>query len=98
MNKFIFPSNYKYSNKFLGIIEYKFLLPLSIYASIIFFILYISKINFFWAFGIFIVLVIPPAILISVGVQGESVIPFLICVYKFKRNSRIYLYNHNKFV
>lgn len=93
MKTFIFPLNYKYSNKFLGIIEYRVLLPLSIYAGIIFFILYFIKIDFFWGAGVFIVFVAPPVILLSVGIQGERVVPFLISIYKFKKNSRVYLYN-----
>ena len=93
MRKFIFPTNYKYANKFLGIIEYRVLLPLSIYGGIIFFILYLLKIDFFWGAGIFIVLVGPPAILLGIGVQGEPVIPFLISIYKFKTRAKVYLYN-----
>ena len=92
MRKFLFPTNYKYSNKLFGIIEYRVLLPLSIYAGIIFFILYLSKIDFFWGAGIFIVLVTPPTILVGVGIQGERFVPFLISVYKFKKNARVYLY------
>ena len=92
MKKYIFPTNYKYSSKFLGIIEYRVLLPISIYASIIFFILYLLKIEFFFGTGIFIVLVGTPLILLSIGIQGEQVVPFLISMYKFKKNAKIYLY------
>ena len=93
MHKFIFPTNYKYANKFLGIIEYRVLLPLSIYAGVVFFILYLLKIDFFWATGIFIVFVVPPTILLGIGVYGQPILPFLISIYKFKINSRVYLYN-----
>lgn len=93
MRKFIFPTNYKYANKFLGIIEYRVLLPLSIYASIIFGLLYLSGIEFFWGTGIFIVLVMPFVILFGVGIQGERVVPFLLNIYNFKKKSRVYLYN-----
>ena len=92
MRKFLFPTNYKYANKFLGIVEYRVLLPVSIYAGIIFLILYLLKLDFFWSAGIFIVLVGPPTILLSIGIQGERVAPFLISIYKFKKNSKIYLY------
>ena len=92
MRKFIIPTNFKYANKFLGIIEYKVLLPLSIYAGIIFFALYLLKLDFFWGAGIFIVLVGPPAILLSVGIQGENVFPYLINIIKFKKTAKVYLY------
>ncbi|MBQ9266829.1 MAG: hypothetical protein IJ217_00860 [Clostridia bacterium] len=96
MKKYIFPTNYKYANKFLGIIEYRVLLPLSIYAGIIFLVLYLCKVSFFWGTGIFIVLVLPPVILLGVGVGGESVVPFLMSIYKFKKNAKVYLYNRRK--
>ena len=41
MKKYIFPMNYTYSSKFLGILDYKTLLPLSIYASVLIFLLHI---------------------------------------------------------
>lgn len=96
MRKFFFPINYKYANKFLGIIEYRVLLPLSIYAGAIFLVLYLLQIEFFLGTGIFIVLVVPPAILLGTGIQGERVIPFLISIYNFKKNSKVYLYTRKK--
>ena len=96
MKKYIFPTNYKYASKFLGIIEYRMLLPICIYAGIIFFILYLIKIDFFWGAGIFIVLVGPPAILLSVGINGEPIIPFFISMLKFKRSKKVYLYMPTK--
>ena len=33
--KYLFPLNYKYSTKFMGIIEYKILFPIAIYLGII---------------------------------------------------------------
>lgn len=92
MRKYLFPTNYKYANKFLGIIEYRTLLPLCIYGILIFFILYLIKLNFFISFGIFIVLFVPPMILFGVGINNEPFLPFLICIHKFKKNSKVYLY------
>ena len=96
MRKFIIPTNFKYANKFLGIIEYRVLLPLTIYAGIIFFILYLLKLDFFFSIGIFIVLVGPPTILLSVGIQGENVFPYLMNIIKFKKSARVYLYIKSK--
>lgn len=92
MQKFIFPMNYKYSAKLLGIIDYSTLLPLSIYASIIICILYLIKIDFFISFGIFIVLVLPPLLLLSIGINNQPAIPYLIAICKFYKNSKLYLY------
>jgi len=92
MDKFIFPMNYKYSTKFLGIIDYKTILPISIYACIIFLILYLLKIDIFFSFGIFIVLVLPPFLLLSFGINNQPAISYLLAIYKFHKSSNFYLY------
>ena len=95
MQKFIFPLNYKYSEKFLGIISYSILLPISIYASIIGIILYLMKVDFFIAFGIFIIFVLPPAMLLAIGINNQPAVSYIIAVYKFHKNSRLYLYKND---
>ena len=95
MQKYIFPMNYKYSAKFLGIINYSTLLPLAIYGVIISIILYLLKIDFFMSFGIFIVLVLPPFLLLSMGVNNQSAISYVIAMYKFYKNSKLYLYKND---
>ncbi len=96
MKKYIFPVNYRYANKFLGIIEYRVLLPLSIYGIMIFCILYLIKLDFFLSVGIFIFLFVPPTILLGVGIKNEPFLPFLISVYRFRKNAKIYLYSGTK--
>lgn len=95
MQKYIFPMNYKYSAKFLGIINYSILLPLAIYGVIIGIILYLLKIDFFMSFGIFIVLVLPPLLLLSMGVNNQPAISYVIAMYKFYKNSKLYLYKND---
>lgn len=96
MKKYIFPINYRYANKFLGIIEYRVLLPLSIYGFVIFGILYLIKLDFFLSLGIFIFLFVPPTILLGVGIRNEPFLPFLLSVYQFHKNAKIYLYQGAK--
>ena len=95
MQKYIFPMNYKYSAKFLGIINYSTLLPLAIYANIIGIILYVLKIDFFLSFGIFIILVLPPFLLLSIGINNQPAISYVIAIYKFYKNSKLYLYKND---
>ena len=94
MDNYLFPLNYKYQTKFLGIIEYKILLPILIYLGIVIFILYIFKIDFFISFGIVILLGLPPILLLSININGESPISYFKAVIKFSsKNKKIYLYS-----
>ena len=95
MNKYIFPLNYKYSSKFLGIIEYSTLLPISVYAAVLVAILYLLKIDFFISFGLIVVLVLPPLLLLSIGINNQPAISYVKSVYKFNKNSKLYLYKNN---
>lgn len=95
MEKYIFPMNYKFSAKFLGIIEYSTLLLFSIYTTIIVTLLYIFKIDFFLSFGLVIILVVPPLLLLSFGINRQPAIPYMIAVYKFYKNSKLYLYKND---
>lgn len=95
MQKYIFPMNYKYSTKFLGLIDYSTLLPLSIYTLIIIVLLSFFRIDFFISFGIFIVLVLPPLLLLSIGINNQPAIPYIIAIYKFYKNSKLYLYKND---
>ena len=95
MEKYIFPMNYKFSAKFLGIIDYSTLLPLSIYTATIIALLYVFKIDFFLSFGLVIVLVIPPLLLLSIGINRQPAIPYMLAIYKFYKNSKLYLYKND---
>lgn len=95
MQKYLFPLNYKYSSKFLGIIDYSTLLPISIYAAILIAILYLLKADFFISFAIFIILVLPPFLLLSLGINNQPTISYIKAVYKFYKNSKLYLYKND---
>lgn len=90
--KYRFPLNFNYSNKFLGLVEYKSLLPLILYGLILFTILFLLNLNFFISAGIFTFLFLPFILLIFLGVFHEPFIPFLLNLIRFNKISKIYLY------
>ena len=90
--KFFFPLNYDYSNKFLGIIEYKLLTPLIIYGIIIFTILKQFSFDFFTFLGIFIVLFFPIVLMLNSRVHNEPFYTFILAIINHILNSKIYLY------
>ena len=92
MKSYFFPLNYKYDTKFLGIIEYKILLPISIFTGFIILILYSLKVDFFVSFGIVIVVSLPPILLLSYGINGQPSVPYIMSIIKFKLSQKTYIY------
>ena len=90
--KYFFPLNYNYSAKFLGIIEYKLLLPISIYGIILFLILKLFSINLLYKIIIFIFLFLPIVLILNSRVNQEPFYTFIIAVIKHSLNKKIYLY------
>ena len=95
MQKFIFPLNYKYSTKFLGIIDYSTLLPIIIYSVILIIFFNLLKLDFFISFGLFFILVLPPFLLLSVGINNQPAFSYLKAIYTFYKNSKLYLYKND---
>lgn len=95
MDKYIFPLNYQYSAKLFGIFDYKSLLPFSIYSALLLFLLSLFPIDFFLSAGIFIILALPPFLLLSTGIHNQPAIPYLLAVYHFHKNSKLYLYKND---
>lgn len=83
--------NYKRSNKWLGIIDYKSLIVMCIYILIIVTILKFLPINFEYLVYIFIFLVIPVVALILINVGNESAVDTLIVIFKFLLNNNIFI-------
>lgn len=91
--KFIFPQNYNFKNKFLGIIDYSTLI-----INIIFYLFIFSLCNIFFnniniKIFIFIFLCFPLFILSITGLNNENVFFVLIYILKFFKNRKVYLYN-----
>jgi len=93
MKDYFFPLNYKYSAKFLGIIEYNILLPICIFLAIIIFILHSLNVDFFISFGIIIILGLPPILLLSYGINGQPIISYIKAVIIFCIRKKIYIYS-----
>ena len=91
--KFIFPQNYNFKNKFLGIFDYSTILFNILWCIFFFFILniFIKNINF--KIFIFILLCFPVIILSISGFNGESFIYVLTYLLKFIFKQKLYLFN-----
>ena len=96
MDKYLFPLNYKYNAKFLGLIEYKILLPIMCIAGSFGFMLYMLKVDFFISAGIIVFLTLPPILLLSTGIKGQPAIPYIMAILSFSRRTKIYVYGHSK--
>ncbi len=90
--KFIFPQNYNFKNKFLGIIDYSTLIINIIFYLFIFSIcnLIFSNINI--KIFIFISTCFPIFILSITGLNNENIFLVLLYIVKFFKNKCVYLY------
>ena len=91
--KFIFPQNYSFKNKFLGIIDYSTLI-----INIIFYLFIFSICNLLFKNNnikifIFISTCFPLFILSITGLNNENIFLVIIYIIKFLKNRKIYLYN-----
>lgn len=90
--KFIFPQNYQFKNKFLGIIDYSTLIINIIFYLFVFCLcnLFFNNINI--KLFIFISICFPIFILSITGLNNENIFLVLLYVLKFYKNRKIYLY------
>lgn len=91
MKKYFFPLNYDYLTKLFGIIEYKLLIPLIVFALILALILSLFDFSFFIKFGIFITIYLPVFLLFNTNVNHEPFYLFLLCLIEHFHNSNKYL-------
>ena len=91
MKKYIFPINYDYSWKWLGIIEYRLLLPIGILGAIIFGIISLFSLSFLQKLGIFITIFIPLILFINTSFNQEPSYIFLYSVILHKLTSKKYI-------
>ena len=90
--KFIFPQNYNFKNKFLGIIDYSTLLFNIIWCAFVF-----SFINLFFQnttikIFIFIVSCLPILLFSIVGFNHENILYVFIYLIKYIKNNKLYVY------
>lgn len=95
MYKFIFPFNYKYSEKLLGIIEYKILLPLCLYGGLLLLILHNLNFPFFTSSSLFIIFFFPTFLLSINNINGEPIYSFIFAFVLFHLNSKVYLFKND---
>lgn len=90
MFTFIFPFNYDYSAKFLGIFDYKICFPFCLIGFILFLILSKLRISLMTSIYIFILGWLPCFLLANSTIQKEPLISFIICIFKHYLFSRVY--------
>jgi hypothetical protein len=84
-------ANYKRGNKWLGIIDYKSLSFIIIYAVVIFFILKNINLKLKYSFYFFVIFMSPVISLITINLKNESAIDAMITVLKFIFNRKIFV-------
>ena len=90
--KFIFPQNYNFKNKILGIIDYSTLVLNIIWDLFVF-----SCINLIFQDNtikifIFVVLCLPLLLFSIIGFNHENIIYIIIYLIKYFKNPKLYLY------
>ena len=91
--KFIFPQNYNFNSKLLGIIDYTAAIIDLIWAGIVFILLNLIFNSIQIKLFIFIISVLPVLIISIVGINGENVLNVIICLFKYAFKPKIYVYN-----
>jgi hypothetical protein len=91
--KFIFPQNYHFKNKFLGIIEYSALILNIIWDLSIFFILHLVCYNTNMKIFVFVVLCLPILLFSIIGFNHENLIDIFRYLLKYIKSPKLYLYN-----
>lgn len=89
--KFIFPQNYDFKNKILGIIDYSTALANIIWYVLVFFIVNVFCSSLEIKIFLFIFLCFPFFLISITGFNGENVIYVLKYFFKFMIKPKIYL-------
>lgn len=90
--KFIFPKNYSFKNKFLGIIDYSTIIINIIFDLFIFSVCNMCFTNINIKIFLFISLCFPLFILSITGLNNENIFFVLLYIIKFLKNRKVYLY------
>lgn len=95
--KFIFPQNYNFKNKFLGIIDYSTLLLNIIWDLFIFSLINLLFQNITIKIFIFITLCLPILLFSIVGFNHENIIYILIYLINYLKSIKLYFYSKTYF-
>ena len=91
--KFIFPQNYNFKNKILGIIDYTTLIFNIIWIALIVFLLNIIFNNLNIKVFFTIIFCFPIIILSLIGFNGENILYVFSYMFKYIFKQKLYLYN-----
>lgn len=91
MFTFIFPFNYDYSSKFLGVFEYKICFPFCIIGFILGLILSKLEVSAMTCIYIYLLGFLPCFLLANSTIHKEPLIFFIICIIKHYLFSGIYI-------
>lgn len=90
--KYVFPLNYDYSGKLLGMIDYALLLPLAIYGGFLFFILKLFSFSLLTKIALFLLFFLPIALMLNSRVNSEPFYQFIFAVIRHYSKAKKYLY------
>lgn len=91
--KFIFPQNYDFSSKILGIIEYPTAILDAVWSGLVLLIINLIFHSLSTKVVSFIILVLPVLIFSIVGVNGENIISVSIYLIKFIIRPKVIIYD-----
>ncbi len=94
--KFIFPQNYHFKNKILGIIDYS-----TAFINIVWYIIVFTLVNLIFnsidiKIFVFITLCFPLLLISFSGFHGENIVTVLIYLLKFIFRQKLYFYSKNR--
>ncbi len=91
--KFIFPQNYNFKNKFLGIIDYSTLLLNILWDLFIFACVNLIFNNLTIKISILVIFCLPILLFSIIGFNHENILYIIIYLIKYFKNNKLYLYN-----
>ena len=92
---FIFPKNYDFKSKLLGIIEYSTAILDLIIGILIYLLVNLIFENINLKIYVFTSLFFPVLLISILGINKENIISIVIYMFKFFKNQNIYLYKKN---
>ncbi len=93
--KFIFPQNYSFKNKFLGIIDYSSLIFIISWGLIVFLFVHSLIENINVKIFTFIIFFLPILLFSIIGFNHENIIYIFFYIFKYFKNNKLYLYSKN---
>lgn len=90
---FIFPRNYNFKNKFLGLIDYQTLLILFIWSAFIYCSINFFNLSFTVKIIFFIVFTLPIDIISIFSFSNDSFLYIFLYIFKYMLSPKLYLFS-----